>query len=57
MYKYFYITMLIGAILLCIANLTRSAISKRFIKIWGYITSSLAVITVVALIGFAVALI
>ena len=57
MYQYFYLTMLVSVLVLCITNLARGAISKRYIKIWGYITNGFAVISIVSLIGFAVALI
>lgn len=56
MYKYFYIIMLIGAILLGIVTLLNDVFGKRYTKIWRNIIISLAVITVVSLIGFVVTL-
>lgn len=53
MYKYFYITMLIGAILVGIISLIGS---NRPNKIWLRIMNGLIVITVVALMGFIIAL-
>lgn len=54
MYKYFYLTMLISAILLCITALTSVGKWKKHAKIWGYIFCGLAAITIGSLIGFAV---
>ena len=56
MYQYFYITMLIGAILLGITGIMTGTFSKQHMKIWARITMSIAVITVMASIGFVVTL-
>lgn len=54
MYKIFYATLLITAILLGIITLATGIIGRRPTKIWGYIMGGLAGICVVALIGFIV---
>ena len=52
MYEIFYLTMLIGAILVGIINIVTSIIGKRPTKIWRYITYGLMGITVVSTICF-----
>lgn len=54
MYKYFYLAMLLGGILLGIAGIMVDAFSKQHMKIWTRITMSIAVITVMVSIGFVV---
>ena len=54
MYKIFYATLLITAILLGIITLATGAIGHRPTKIWGIIMCGLAGICIVALIGFIV---
>ena len=56
MYEYFYLTVLIGAILLCITTLVSSVIAKKYLGICRKVQYGLIVITVVALIGFIVTL-
>lgn len=56
MYEYFYITMLISAILLCLTMLASGIINKRYREIWRKIQYGMMVITVVAMIGFIVTL-
>ena len=51
MYKYFYLTMLIGAILLGIITLATSN-GKRTRKTWRYIMRGLVVTIIVAIVGF-----
>ena len=54
MYEYFYVTMLLGLILVGIIVLTSSIMGKRPNKIWQGVMYSLLAITVVSLIGFVV---
>ena len=56
MYEYFYLAMLIGAILLCFTAAVGCAFGKKHMGIWGKMVYGLATITMVALIGFAVTL-
>ena len=56
MYKYFYITMLLSAILLGLITLVSSMIDRRPTKVWRCIYFSLVVIIVVMLIGFIITL-
>ena len=56
MYEYFYITLLIGAILLCLTTFVSGVISKRYKGIWRKIQYSLMTISVAALISFVATL-
>ena len=52
MYEFFYMAMLLSAILAGITSLVGSAIGKCHTKVWQYIIKALLVIAVVATIGF-----
>lgn len=52
MYEFFYMTLLIGAILLCLTTLVSGVIGKRYKKIWRKTQYGMIVITAVAMIGF-----
>ena len=56
MYEYFYLTMLIGAILSGIISFVTSIIGKRPSKFWSRAMFGLLTVAVVAFIGFAVTL-
>lgn len=56
MYEYFYLTMLIGAILSGIISFVTAIIGKRPSKFWRMIMYGLLTVAVVGLIGFAVTL-
>lgn len=56
MYGYFYIIMLVAAILLGIAGFLFGSIGRKHPKIWGIVLTVLVVIVVAALIGFLVTL-
>lgn len=51
-YEFFYLTMLISAILVCFTMLASGVIGKRYKDIWRKIQYGLMVITAVAMIGF-----
>lgn len=56
MYKYFYVIMLLAAILLGIITIVSSVIGKRPAKIWRVIYIGLVVIIIVSMIGMFVTL-